>query len=370
MPDIHVAIIGGGVVGLAIAAELSATRGPVVLLERNTRYGMETSSRNSEVIHAGLYYPAGSLKARLCVEGNRLLYDLCERHGIPYRKITKIITATSQTELESIEGIFHRGTANGAPLERLSEAAVHGMEPRIVSVGGLFSPSTGIISAHGIMDYFARTARANGAVIQERCAVIAVEQISGGYRLTVDEHGERTNITSSWVVNAAGLEADTVAGMAGIDVDQAGYRLHWSKGCYFAAQGSSIGKISRLVYPVPTKHTLGVHVVLDLVGRLRFGPDIEFLASRTADYSVDPSRRSVFAASVRRILPFITDEDLSPDMAGIRPKLQKPDEAFRDFVIEEESGRGLPCFINLVGIESPGLTASPAIAKMVRSMLG
>lgn len=353
MPDAAVTIIGGGVVGLAIAAELAGTVSPLILLERNNQCGMETSSRNSEVIHAGLYYPEGSLKARLCVEGNRLLYELCEAHGIPHRRITKIISASQPGELEALDRLYARGIANGAPLRKLTAEEVLELEPRVATSGGILSPSTGIISAHGLMDYYARTAARDGAVIQTRCAVTGLERSSNGYRITVDERGERSSISTSWVVNAAGLEADAVAAMEGIDIDAAGYRLHWSKGSYFALPGSYRGTVSRLVYPAPTLHTLGVHAVIDLVGRLRFGPDIEFLETRTQDYTVDPGRRSAFAESVQRILPFVNEEDLTPDMAGIRPKLQGPGDPFRDFVICEESGRGLQGVINLVGIESP-----------------
>ncbi len=369
MPDVAVTVVGGGVVGLAIAAELAGTFSPLVLLERNTQYGMETSSRNSEVIHAGLYYEEGSLKARLCVEGNRMLYALGEAHGIPMQRITKIVTASNEAELRALERLYARGSSNGAPLEMLTADQVHRLEPRVPSVGGLFSPTTGIISAHGLMSYFAAKAAAGGAVIQTRCAVAGIERAADGYRVALDERGERSWISSAWIINAAGLEADTIAGLEGIDVEAAGYRLHWSKGSYFALPGSYRGAISRLVYPAPTQHTLGVHAVLDLVGRLRFGPDIEYLPARVQDYSVDPSRRGAFAASVKRILPFVKEEDLTPDMAGIRPKLQGPAEGFRDYVIREESDRGLPRIINLIGIESPGLTASAAIAAYIRGLM-
>lgn len=369
MPDFAVVIVGGGVVGLAIAAEISKSHAPVVLVERNDRYGSETSSRNSEVIHAGLYYPEGSLKARLCVEGNRRLYELCSHHDIPHRRFTKILTATTPDELLAAEAIFERGKANGARLERLTAEHVHALEPHIVSVGGILSHSTGVISAHGLMDYFAHTAKSNGTILQLRCAVVSIEHGTDGYTLGLLEGNERSSITAERVINAAGLESDTIAELAGMNVEKEGYRLHWSKGCYFSAPGAYRGKVSRLIYPVPTRHSLGIHVVLDLAGRLRFGPDVEYLADRKPDYTVNPARRAAFAASVRRILPFVQDEDLTPDMAGIRPKLQRPDEEFRDFVIKEESDKGLPGFINLIGIESPGLTASPAIANMMSALL-
>jgi L-2-hydroxyglutarate oxidase LhgO len=369
MPDVAVTVIGGGAVGLAVARELAALHAPVVLLERNERYGMETSSRNSEVIHAGIYYTPGSLKATLCVEGKHLLYEMCEKHDIPHRRFTKIITATTPQELVQLEAILAKGNANGAELSMLTAGEVQRLEPRIATVGGIFSPTTGIISAHGLMDFYAHQFRERGGEILSRCAVTGVERTADGYRVAMMEQGRPSDFTSAAVVNAAGLESDTIASLAGIDVDAAGYRLAYCKGSYFALPGSYRTAVQRLVYPVPTPHSLGVHAVLDLTGRIRFGPDAEYLGTRTLDYSVDESKRPAFAASVRRILPFVQDADLTPDLAGIRPKLQKEGEPVRDFVIEEESGRGLPGFVNLIGIESPGLTASPAIARMVARML-
>ncbi|MEW6510993.1 MAG: NAD(P)/FAD-dependent oxidoreductase [Bacteroidota bacterium] len=369
MPDAAVTVIGGGVVGLAVAAELSARRSPLFLLERNPRYGQETSSRNSEVIHAGIYYPTGSLKARLCLEGNRILYDLCSRHNIPHARVTKIITATKPEELPELDRLHRLGTANGVDLRMITAEEVHAFEPEIRSVGGLFSATTGIISAHGLMDYFYHRAKEHGAELQMRCEVVGIERKSDGYQVMVREGQERSTFTSEVVINAAGLESDSIAALVGIPIDKAGYRLHYSKGSYFALPASFSGLVKRLVYPVPTKETLGVHAVVDLGGRLKFGPDIEYLSDRTLDYAVDESKRAAFAASVRRILPTVNDEDLTPDMSGIRPKLQGPGTPVRDFVIQEESNRGLPGFINLIGIESPGLTASPAIARLVATLV-
>jgi L-2-hydroxyglutarate oxidase LhgO len=369
MADAALTVIGGGVVGLAIAAQLSRHHAPLYLLERNPKYGQETSSRNSEVIHAGIYYPNGSLKARLCVEGNRLLYDICGRHNILHRRITKIITATRHEEEAELERLRALGRENGVTLRMMTAEEVLSLEPRIVTVGGLFSPDTGIISAHGLMDYFYRTAKEHGAEVQTHCRVVALERRSGDYLVTVNEGEGRTTFTSERVINAAGLESDTIASLAGIDVDRAGYRLHYSRGCYFALSPSLSGCVRRLVYPVPTSETLGVHAVVDLGRRLKFGPDIEYQETRELDYRVDEKKRAAFGASVRRILPHVKDEDLTPDMCGIRPKLQGPGEPARDFVIREENDRGLPGFINLVGIDSPGLTASPAIAKFVEAML-
>jgi L-2-hydroxyglutarate oxidase LhgO len=369
MPDVAVTIIGGGVVGLAIAAELAPRYSPLFVLERNPKYGQETSSRNSEVIHAGIYYAPGSLKAQLCVEGREMLYKLCEANDIPHRRVTKIITATKPEEEPELERLHKVGTANGAPLEFLTAAQVHAMEPHITTVGGLLSPSTGIISAHGLMDYYYHTARHHAAEVQLHCTVVGLERQSDGYLVTIDEGGQRSSFSSEWVINAAGLESDTIAAYAGIEIDKAGYRLHYCKGSYFALPGSMSSLASRLVYPVPTKHSLGVHVVIDLGGRLKFGPDVEYLTGRKQNYEVDPAKRHAFAESVRRILPAVKDEDLTPDMSGIRPKTQAPGDPARDFTIVHETERGLHGLINLIGMESPALTASAAIARYVARLM-
>jgi L-2-hydroxyglutarate oxidase LhgO len=369
MADAGITIIGGGAVGLAIAAEISRTRSSVVLLERNPRCGQETSSRNSEVIHAGMYYPAGTLKAKLCVEGNAMLYELCGKHGIPHKRITKIITATRREEIPELERLMALGHTNGADLRMITGEEALAMEPMIVSVAALFSPNTGIISAHGLMDFFQHQALEQGVTIQTRCRVVGLERNNGEYTITIQEGDDRSSFTSERVINAAGLDSDTIAGLAGIDIDTAQYRLHYSRGCYFTLPASLSRCVSRLVYPVPTKESLGVHAVVDLGGRVKFGPDSDYLAERTQDYRVDPDKRQRFAASIRRILPHVADDDITPDMSGIRPKLQIEGGAFRDFIIREESDRGLPGLINLVGIESPGLTSSPAIARMVDRML-
>ncbi len=369
MADAAVTVIGGGAVGLAIAAELSKHYSPLFLLERRSQYGTETSSRNSEVIHAGLYYPHGSLKAKLCVEGRTLLYELCEKHDIPYRRITKIITAVATDEIPQLEALFEHGKANGVELQMLSADQVHALEPHIASVGGMLSPTTGIISAHGLMDYFYHSAKNNGAEVQTHCNVVGLQKQNSHFEVTIEEGGTRSSFTSEIVINAAGLESDTIAALAGIDIDAAGYRLHHCKGSYFAVTNSKRKLVSRLVYPVPPKESLGVHALVDLGGRLKFGPDVEYMPARTYNYSVDESKRHAFAESVRRILPSINDEDLTADMSGIRAKLQGKGEPVRDFIIMDEADRGLSGLINLIGIESPGLTSSAAIARYVLHLL-
>ncbi len=370
MPDAAVTIIGGGVVGLAIAAELAPKRSPLFLLERYPKYGQETSSRNSEVIHAGIYYPNGSLKAALCVEGRERLYALCAAHDIPHRRITKIITAPTSQDAGELDRLETLARGNGVELERLTAAAGAGDGTQHHHVRRALLPGHGDHQrprVDGLLPPRGHGARGlRPAAMHRGGAGEAGGRVDGG-RST--KRGQRSSFTSEWVVNAAGLESDTIASYAGIDVDAAGYRVHYCKGSYFSLPASMNGCISRLVYPTPTKHSLGVHALMDLGGRLKFGPDVEYLPDRRLDYTVAESKKRAFAESVRRILPFVKDEELTPDMSGIRPKVQAQGEAAKDFVIRHERDRGLEGFIDLIGIESPGLTASPAIARTVRELM-
>lgn len=369
MTDTGITVVGAGVVGLAVAARLAPSHPDLVILERQPRHGMESSSRNSQVIHAGIYYPPGSLKARLCREGKERLYALCAARDVPHRRIGKLITATCAAELLALDRIQELALENGVPLERLSARQARSREPHVRSEGALWSESSGIVDAHALMDALRHQALASGAIFHANATLMALERAADGYRLTVRRGGENETFTSERVINAAGLEADSVAALAGIDVDRAGYRLHWCKGSYFSAASRCARLVSHLVYPVPSPESLGVHVVLDTGGRLRFGPDAEYLAGRQEDYRVDPDKRGVFGEAARRLLPEILDEDLEPDIAGIRPKLQGKGEPARDFVIAEESARGLPGFYSLIGIESPGLTAAPAIAEHLAALV-
>jgi L-2-hydroxyglutarate oxidase LhgO len=369
MADTPLTIVGAGVVGLAVAARLAPRHPELVILERRERHGSETSSRNSEVIHAGMYYPTGTLKARLCVRGKDLLYELCERRGVPHRRITKLIVATAPTETAELERLLALGRANCVELSMLTGEQCRHLEPAVLAVAGLLSPTTGILSAHGFMDALLHEARRGGAILQPRAELVAIERRDRDYRLEIRTPDGVESLTSERVVNAAGLDSDTVAGLAGIDVDAAGYRLHWWKGSYFAVSGKKAKLVSRLVYPVPTHVSLGVHAVLGLDGRVRFGPDADHLPERHQDYAVDEAKRAGFGSAVRHIVPAIDDLDLTPDIAGIRAKLQGPGEGFRDFVIAEETGRGLPGLVNLVGIDSPGLTSALAIAEEVDRLL-
>jgi L-2-hydroxyglutarate oxidase LhgO len=368
--DADAVVIGAGVVGLACARELAARGHQVVLIERHDRFGVETSSRNSEVVHAGIYYPSGSLKARLCARGNRSLYAWCEAHDVPHRKIGKLIVATEAAEEAKLDAILRQAAENGVTsLVPLTAAEVRRLEPRVRSTRGLFSPETGIVDSHRLMASLLAAADAHGAAVALRHDVVAAEPASGGYRLSVRGGGETATLESRWVVNAAGLEADRVAALPGLDAAACGYRLHFARGHYFRVHPRKAHLASHLVYPAPQRAGLGIHVTLDLAGGLRLGPDVRYLPERRQDYDVPAELRETFHAAASRFLEGLDPDDLTPDLAGIRPKLQGPGEPFRDFVVAEESARGFPGWVNLVGIESPGLTCCLEIATVAAEAL-
>jgi D-amino-acid oxidase len=366
----EVIVIGAGVVGLACAAEL-ATRGrSVIVIEQATRTGQGISSRNSGVIHAGIYYPKGSLKAELCIAGRELLYARARARGIGHRELGKLIVAVDPSEVGKLEALHASAHENGAREVRLLEARdVAALEPNVRAAAALASPRTGIIDAHGLVESYRADAVAHGAGLSLGSEVIGLEpQPDHTLRVTARAPtGELTTASAEHVVNAAGLAAPHIAALAGVPIEAAGFTQHLCKGDYFTLAARHRGLVTRLIYPVPAQAGLGVHLTLDLAGGLRAGPDTEYLAAPR--YDIDASKRASFGAALRRYVPAVRDEDLEPDYAGIRPKLQGPGEAFRDFVIERASAYGAPALINLIGIESPGLTASGAIARRVADLL-
>lgn len=359
--DTDVAVIGAGVVGLACAAALARRGHDVIVLERHDGPGRETSSRSSGVVHAGLYDPPGSRKAATCVEGRALLYARCARDGVPHAKTGKLVVATSDDEVELLEALATRGRANGAgALRMLGRAEVRRLEPRVRAAAALFSPESGIVDVHALATSHAAEAQAHGASFAYRTSVEGLEPRADGWALvTRDAGGERVVLRARRVVNAAGLGADRVASMAGLDVDTLGWRIRPCKGDYFALAPRLGAITTHLVYPVPTHAGLGVHVTMDLGGRYRAGPDAEYVDAPR--YDVSPDRASAFGAALRRYLPEVRDDELTPDYAGVRPKLYGPGEPQRDFVLEERP-LGL---VHLVGIESPGITAAEALARLV-----
>jgi L-2-hydroxyglutarate oxidase LhgO len=368
-PELDVAIVGAGALGLAAAAALAAAGRSVAVLERGAGIARETTSRNSQVIHAGLYYPAGSWKARLCREGRERLYERCRRLRIPHRRLGKLVVAVEEAERAGLERLCALGTGNGAPgLAIVDGAEVRRLEPAVRAVAALVSPDTGIVDAHALCLSWLAEAEAHGAWLALRHDVVSIEARAGGFRVAaLGPDGARSELECAALVNAAGLDADRVAALAGIDVDARGWRLRPCKGDYFALAPGAPLRVGRLVYPLPAGAGLGIHVTLDLGGRIRFGPDAEYV--ERVRYDVDPAKAAAFAAAAGRYLPGLRAEWLTPDQAGVRPKLAGPGEGFRDFVVEEASADGLPGLVNLIGIESPGLTAAPAIATRVVSLL-
>jgi L-2-hydroxyglutarate oxidase LhgO len=367
--DFDVGVIGGGVIGLACAAKLAARGRSVVLMERHPRPGQETSSRNSGVIHAGLYYPTGSLKALTCVEGRDLLYRRCLSHGIGYQKTGKLLVATAEEEEPKLASIYARAIANGAgDLVHLDRKEIARLEPRVSAISGLWSPESGIVDVHELMYSYQKEAGDNGAVLAFQTELLGLDRTAHAFTLaTRSAGGERANLECTTLINAAGLLADRVAELAGLDVDALGYRYHWCKGDYFSLDPQLRGLVSHLIYPVPVHAGLGIHVTFDLGGKLTLGPDTEYISE--VSYKVDPAKAGKFASAARRYLPELLDEQLSADYAGIRPKLQGPNDDFRDFVIEDAIDHGVPGLINLLGIESPGVTASEAIAERTSELI-
>jgi L-2-hydroxyglutarate oxidase LhgO len=362
-----VVVVGAGVVGLAIASVLARDGRSVLVVERDVGIARGITSRNSEVIHAGIYYPAGSLKAELCVRGREQLYGWCRERRVDARPLGKLIVATAESEEPILADLQARGRANGVErLELIDAAEVARLEPAITARAALHSPATGIVDGHGFCLSLLASAEAAGAVLMLANDVRALEPRPFGWCVELaGPKGARERVDAGLVVDAAGLDADRVAALAGLDVDALAWRQHPCKGDYFALAPGAAIRLERLIYPVPQQAGLGIHATLDLNGRIRFGPDAEYV--RAIDFGVDPAKAAVFAEAAGRYLPGLRAEALSPDYAGIRPKLAGPGEAFRDFVIEEASAHGAPGFVACVGIESPGLTAALAIAERVRT---
>ena len=371
MTDAGITIIGAGVVGLAIAECLSEKYSSVFLIEKERTFGQETSSRNSEVIHAGLYYPEGSLKARLCVEGKVLLYQFCEKWQVPNNNCGKLIVATSEEEISVIESIIRTASKNGVNDLRIFEKnEIAELEPDIFALSAVFSPSTGIIDSHSLMKQFETNFINNCGNTAYRSEVKLIKKVKDGYEITVAEpDGNHYTFTSEVVINSAGLFSDKIAGMAGISDHN--LKINFCKGEYFRLKPPKNRLIKRLIYPVPFHNMegIGIHVTIDMGGGVKLGPDVTWLKENVQDYSVDASKQESFFKSVRKYLPFIELDDIAPEMAGIRPKIQKPGDPQMDFYIREEISRGLPGFVNLIGIESPGLTSCIAIGRFVYGLL-
>jgi L-2-hydroxyglutarate oxidase LhgO len=369
--DYSHAVIGAGVVGLAVAAELSKVPGNrVILIEKNTKVGQETSSRNSEVIHAGLYYPKDSLKTRLCIEGKELIYSDAAKAGVEVRKVGKWIVAQNDAQDAFVESLHYKARDLGVKTELVSPLKSQYIEPAIVAQRSILSsPTTGILSAHSLMDYLESVYQANNGELAVGSKVTALTKTSDGYKVEVvseigDDH-ETTEISVNNVVNSAGLYADKISNLLLPKDRHVNY--HYAKGTYFDF-ASSFPEVRRLIYPVPRKGVkgLGTHLTLSLDGQIRFGPDIEWVDS---PLDLKPSEKNKQAAyeEIVKYFPHLMLSDLEPSYSGIRPKLAGPDnDEFQDFIIREEDG--FPGYVNLLGIESPGLTSSIAIGKYVKNI--
>lgn len=369
MDRVDALVIGAGVVGLAVGRALAAQGLETIVVDRAGAIGTETSARNSEVVHAGLYYPTGSRKARLCVEGRRRLYAFCESHGIDHRRCGKLVVATEAAQRPALERLAAQARANGVDDLRLLERdEARALEPALECVAALWSPSTGLVDSHGLMLALQGGLESSGGSVALHTPVEAVRPGADGHLVRLG--GEAPyELLATRVVNAAGLWAPAVARRcAGSPAPPV---QRFAKGSYFALAAKA--PFTHLVYPVPHDGGLGVHLTLDLGGRARFGPDVEWLAAtdpEALDYRVDPARGAAFAADIRRYWPGLPDGALQPDYAGVRPKLHGPGEPAADFVVQGPREHGIAGLVHLFGIESPGLTASLALADEVVAVLG
>jgi len=365
--EVEAVVVGAGVIGLAAARALALAGHEVIVLEKAYTIGFETSSRNSEVIHGGLYYPKGSLKAVSCVEGRHRLYDYCRDHGVPHSRLGKLIVATEEAEIPGVERIEAAARANGVEdLEWLSASEAQRLEPELRCVRALLSPSTGIVDSHALMLAYQGEAEAAGAFIAFRAPVLSGRVLPDGFELSVGGDDPAT-IRCQLLVNAAGLYAPALAlAIEGVPrgTIPPGY---FCRGCYFTLAGKT--PFRRLIYPVPVPGGLGVHITLDLAGQARFGPDVEWIGE--IDYSVDPRRADSFYDAVRRYWPGLRDGALQPGYAGIRPKISGPNEPAADYLVQGPAANGVPGLVNMYGIESPGLTSSlPLADEALRQLSG
>lgn len=365
MERVDVVVVGAGVVGLAVGRALAREGREVLVLEAERQFGTGSSSRNSEVIHAGLYYPTGSLKARLCVDGRRRLYEYCAARGIAHRRLGKLVVATRSGQLATLQSIAAQAQANGVENCRLIDAAAaQRLEPQLACIAALHSAQTGIVDSHGLMLALLGDLESAGGVLACGAPFVRAQRRGDGW--IVDTGGASPfALAADGLVNAAGLQAQQVASAIEPLPAAAIPPRRLARGCYFQLAGRA--PFSRLIYPVPVPGGLGVHLTLDLGGQARFGPDVEWIDA--LDYTVDPRRADAFYAEVREYWPPLPDASLVPAYAGIRPKLSGPGEPAADFVIAGPAAHGVPGLVNLFGIESPGLTACLAIGEHVAALL-
>lgn len=369
--DYDVIIIGAGVVGLAIAQELAEkSNKSVLVIEKEAAFGQGISSRNSEVIHSGIYYSADSLKAKLCTRGRDLLYDFCKKHAIWHNQCGKLVVGKKE-QTQQIEALYQQGLKNHVPeLKIIKKDEIQGMEPFIDGDLALFVGCTGILSAHELMTSLYTISMAKGHDYLFRSEVIKTAKVAGGYQLEItNPQSEKEMVSTEWVINAAGLHSDLVARL--VSENNQLPQLRFSKGCYFSLSSKWRGRFNHLVYPVPDKahESLGIHLSFNQTGMVKLGPSAHWLNGRVEDYAVDEALTDLFHQGASEYIKELHVEDLTPDFSGIRPKIFHRDQLMPDFYIRHETDLGLRGWINLIGIDSPGLTASLAIGEYVVRMM-
>tara|TARA_A100001388_G_scaffold90351_1_gene65372 strand:+ start:668 stop:1756 length:1089 start_codon:yes stop_codon:yes gene_type:complete len=360
---IDVIVIGGGVIGLSIARELSFSGKEIIVLEKNERAGDVTSSRNSGVIHAGIYYPENFLKTKLCVQGNKLIYEYALEKKINHKKYGKFIIASNKTELSNLEAIFNQGKKNNVEISRVEKEKVLENNPGLIFHGALYSPSSGVIDVPEYVSALEGDIQHFGGLISLRTSFMNAKKKKGKFIISCLAEEEFT-IESKYLINCSGLSNEvTLKNIEDFPKNKI-FKNYYAKGHYFKYSGKS--PFSNLIYPVSGQHSLGIHIGFDLAGGMRFGPDVEFVEE--IDYSFNESLKDKFIDSISKYWPEINSSKLHPDYTGIRPKITKPNEAMRDFSIQTEEDHGIKNFTNLQGIESPGLTSSLAIGKLVKNL--
>ena len=356
-------VIGAGIVGASVAKELSESYKNVLLVEKESSFGQHTSSRNSEIIHSGIYYPANTLKTKLCVEGNKLLYEFLNKYNISYKNCGKLVVAAKKEETAVLEEIYHRGKNNGVKgIVILEPDEIKKIEPNIKAVRALYVPSTGIFDSHSVMYKLLSLAKKNGTVIIYNTELNGITLEGETYHLSFKDQDYK--VKTRIVVNAAGLWSHKIAKLVGIQ----DYELHWCKGEYYKT--NKYKNMNVLVYPVPDPQGkyLGIHTVLGLEGSLSFGPNAYYVENGKLDYKINDSNKKQFYDAINRYLDIQWD-DLEPSITGIRPKLQTTGDSFKDFIIKNEKEKGYNNFLNLIGIESPGLTCCLSIAKYTKELI-
>jgi len=372
MNDVDIIIVGGGVVGLGIAYAISnASRNlDIVVFEKESAPGKGISSRSSEVIHAGIYHRESLLKTKLCVEGAKLLYEFCEKHDVPCSRIGKLIVAVKSDEADSVERLYNQGILNGVSgLELLDSKGIKAIEPYVKGNFALHSKNTGIIDSHAMVKRLESASLKNNVKIICKTELTGITRVKDGYVCKVRCGSDEYSFSSRIIINSAGLNSDKIAEMAGIDIDASSYKIFKVKGEYFRIKTSKAAMFNSLVYPSPEKSLegLGIHATKDISGNARLGPNSIYVDE--INYDVNSRHIGQFYIAIYKMMPFINMDDISPDTAGIRPKIQAKGENIKDFIIKHEHSLSLFGFINLIGIESPGLTSCLSIGKYVYEML-